>query len=294
MTVAGLDAHLATGATGVARCWRLTRRDGVVLGFTDHDCNLSFEGTTFCADTGLSAAALSQMTGLAVDNSEAVGALSDASVTEADIAAGRFDGAQVEAWLVQWAAPENRVLQFRGSIGEVSRANGAFTAELRGLSEALNVPLGRVYQKSCAAVLGGPECGVDLSLPVYGVEASVATVEDGRVLEFEGVAGYGPRWFERGTVRLLEGAAEGLSGAIKRDTILDGGTRRIELWDRLRAEVVQGDIARLTTGCDKRMGTCRLKFDNILNFRGFPDVPGDDWLVAHPTRVSSRDGGSRR
>jgi uncharacterized phage protein (TIGR02218 family) len=294
MSVSALDAHLATGVTGVARCWRVTRRDGSVFGFTDHDCDLSFDGATFRAGTGLSASALSQTTGLAVDNSEAVGALSDASVTEADIAAGRFDGAEVEAWLVEWDAPENRVLQFRGSIGEVSRANGAFTAELRGLAEALGVPMGRVYQKTCPATLGGRECRVDLTRPEYGADGVVASVEDGRVFVFEGLSGYGPRWFERGSFLVSGGLAEGLSGAIKRDTVLDGGARRVELWDRLRAEVVPGDLVRLTAGCDKRMETCRLKFDNLMNFRGFPDIPGDDWLVAHPTRVSGRDGGSRR
>ncbi|MEM7722875.1 MAG: DUF2163 domain-containing protein, partial [Pseudomonadota bacterium] len=61
---AGLDAHLAEGITGVARCWKVTRADGVSYGFTDHDRTLEFDGVTFRADTGLSAAALSQTTGL--------------------------------------------------------------------------------------------------------------------------------------------------------------------------------------------------------------------------------------
>lgn len=294
MSTAALDAHLATGVTGVARCWRLTRRDGVAFGFTDHDRDLVFDGTLFRAGTGLSAAALSQSTGLSVDNGEAVGALSDASVTETDIAAGRFDGAAVEAWLVQWAEPENRVLQFRGSIGEVSRANGAFTAELRGLTEALNVPMGRVFQKTCSAVLGDTDCGVDLSAPSYAAEVTVVGAEQGRVFLCNGLAGYAARWFERGRLVVLDGAGQGLAGAIKRDAALADGTRRIELWDRLRAEVAPGDLVRLTAGCDKRMETCRLKFSNLLNHRGFPDIPGEDWMVAHPTRVSARDGGSRR
>jgi uncharacterized phage protein (TIGR02218 family) len=110
------------GRHGVARCWRLTRRDGVVFGFTDHDCDLVLRRHDLSGRHGPECAALSQTTGLAVDNGEAVGALSDASVTEADIAAGRFDGAEVEAWLVQWADARKPRLQFRGSIGEVSRA----------------------------------------------------------------------------------------------------------------------------------------------------------------------------
>jgi uncharacterized phage protein (TIGR02218 family) len=94
------QAHLRTGVTTLCRCWAIWRSDDVTFGFTDHDCDLSFEGITFRADTGLSASALQQSTGLSVDNTEALGLLSAASVTEADIDAGRFDGAEVRAWLV--------------------------------------------------------------------------------------------------------------------------------------------------------------------------------------------------
>lgn len=291
--VEGLDAHLATGATGVCRCWKLVRADGVAFGFTDHDRALSFEGVVFRPESGLSAAALMQTTGLSVDNTEAVGALSDAAITEADIAAGRYDGAAVEAWLVQWAAPENRVLQFRGSLGELTRAGGAFTAELRGLAERMNVATGRVYQRSCAAVLGDGACGVDLSAAGYSAEVSIAALEEARVLWLDGLEAFEPRWFERGRCVVLDGVAAGLEGAIKIDRP-EGGLRRVELWDRVRAELAVGDRVRITAGCDKRMETCRLKFGNLLNFRGFPDLPGEDWMVAHPSRVSARDGGSRR
>lgn len=292
MSVQDLDLHLKTGTTGVSRCWRVTRLDGTQYGFTDHDVDLTFDDTLFRAGTGLSAAALSQTTGLSVDNTEAVGALSDSAITEADIFAGRFDGAVVEAWLVQWAAPENRVLQFRGSLGEITRENGAFSAEMRGLAERMNVPTGRVYQQTCQAVLGDGDCGFDLATAGYVAEAEV-TSTDGRVFTFEGLASFEPRWFERGTLRVLSGAAAGLTGAIKLDR-LAAGIRSVELWDSLREDIAAGDTVRLTAGCDKRMETCRLKFTNLLNFQGFPDIPGEDWQVAHPTRMSSRSGGSRR
>lgn len=292
MSVQELDIHLKTGATGVSRCWRVTRVDGTQYGFTDHDCDLSFDGTTFRAGTGLSAAALTQTTGLSVDNTEAVGALSDGAITEEDIFAGRFDSAEVEAWLVQWAAPENRVLQFRGTIGEITRANGAFSAELRGLAERMNVPTGRVFQRNCQAVLGDRACGFDLETTGYGTEALVSTT-DGRMFTFDGLVAFEPRWFERGRLQVLTGTAAGLSGAVKLDRV-EEGVRKVELWDNLRLPIAPGDSVRLTAGCDKRMETCRLKFVNLVNFQGFPDIPGDDWQAAHPTRLSSRDGGSLR
>lgn len=292
-SVARLDAHLALGTTQTAHCWKVERRDGTAYGFTDHDRDLAFDDVVFRADTGLSAAALMQTTGLAVDNTEAVGALSDAAITEADLVAGRFDGATVEAWLVQWDAPENRVLQFRGSLGEITHGNGAFTAELRGLAEALNVPMGRVFQRSCSAVLGDRACRFDLSGTAYSVEAAISRVQDNRIIWLKDVDGYLPRWFERGRIEVMDGFANGLVGAIKIDRV-EAGRRRVELWDRMRAPLTPGDQICLVAGCDKHFETCRLKFNNTLNFRGFPDIPGGDWMVAHPSRASVRSGGSRR
>lgn len=294
----GLLTHLQTGTTQIARCWRVTRTDGMHFGFTDHDCAVAFDGTTFKADTGLSAAALSQTTGLSVDNTEAIGALSDAAITESDILAGRFDGAVVEAWLVNWSAPENRALQFRGSFGELERQGGAFQVELRGLAEPMNRPEGRLYQRPCAAILGDGACAFDLSAPGYFGDVSVDRIEDQRVFVFDGLDTFEPRWFERGRFRVLSGAATGLVGVIKNDRFADN-ERRVELWEELRAEIAPGDLIRLEAGCDKRMETCRLKFSNILNFQGFPDIPGDDWVMAYPKRgntptVNDGSGGSRR
>ena len=154
-----LKDHLASGATTVARAYAIERKDGLVLGFTDHDRDLGFDGIQFHADSGLTAKALQQATGLAVDNTEAFGALRSDTITEADIAAGRYDGAEVRGWLVNWTDVSERVLQFRGTIGEVVRSGGAFTAELRGLTEALNQPQGRLYHARCSAVLGATHAG---------------------------------------------------------------------------------------------------------------------------------------
>ncbi|MCG6901798.1 MAG: DUF2163 domain-containing protein [Rhodobacter sp.] len=288
---AELEAHLKTGATNVCRAWAVVRRDGETFGFTDHDQDLEFDGLSFRADTGLSAGAIQQATGLAVDNSEAVGALSDAALREDDIQAGRFDGADVRAWLVNWRDVSQRVLQFRGSLGEIKRAGGAFQAELRGLTEALNQPLGRVYQSPCSAVLGDADCKVDLTAPGYFSEVPVEEVEDRKLFRFADMTGFDDRWFERGRVLMLTGAAKGLIGLIKNDR-LSGDGRSVELWESLGATVAAGDVIRIEAGCDKRAETCRLKFDNFLNFQGFPHIPGEDWLMGYPSEGQVLDGGS--
>ena len=293
MIAPDLAAHLAGGLTTLCHAWAVTRTDGAVFGFTDHDRDLAFDGMTFRADSGLSARALQQGTGLSVDNTEALGLLSDAGLSEADIVAGRFDGAEVRCWRVNWADPDQRLLQFRGTIGELQRNGASFTAELRGLTEALNRPLGRIYQKPCTAVLGDTACRVDLSGPDHSLTLTVAAIESTRVLRLAG-AGTAPQgWFRRGRLTVLDGAAAGLHGTIKRDTA-QSSQREVELWEPLRAPLAPGDSLRLLAGCDKRFATCRDKFANLVNFQGFPDLPGDDWRIIDPAQSGSLRGGSRR
>lgn len=288
----GLIEHLASGATTVCRVWAVTRKDGTVFGFTDHDRDLTFDGIVFRANTGLSASALQQSTGLSVDNSEAVGALNAASVTEDDLLAGRFDGARVQAWLVNWRDVADRFLQFTGSFGEITRAGGAFRAELRGLSEALNQPQGRSYLKTCSAVLGDGKCRMNLGLPGYSVEIPVEEVSEGRVFRFGTLGGFDDRWFEKGRARLLSGAGTGAVGIVKTDRIGAVG-RVVELWQPIHLRIAAGDTLRLEAGCDKAETTCRGKFNNFLNFRGFPHIPGEDWLISYPVGAQVNDGGSR-
>lgn len=289
---AALKAHLASGNTTLARAFALTRKDGTVMGFTDHDRDLSFDGVVFRADTGLTARALQMGTGLSVDNSEAFGALRSDAITEEDILAGRYDGAEILGWLVNWADPAVRVLQFRGTLGEITRSGGAFAAELRGLSEALNQPQGRIYQARCSAVLGDAACRFDLNQPGYADERPVETVTGARVFDFAQMAGFDDRFFEKGRFRVLTGQAAGLIGVIKNDRLSLSGSRQVELWQALGVEPAPGDQVRLEAGCDKRADTCQLKFANFVNFQGFPTIPGEDWLMSFPARSDVNNGGS--
>lgn len=292
MTSEALLEHLETGTTTVCRAWTVTRTDGVVLGFTDHDETLVIAGVEHKASTGMSARALMQGTGLAVDNSEAIGALSDSAISVEDLQAGRFDGASVSIWLVNWADPAERMELFRGGIGEVTHSGSEFRAELRGLTEALNRPTGRAYVRTCSAVLGDARCRFDLAQPGYSVDVPVTLIDDERArLTVPQAAVLEDRWFEHGRMDVISGPAAGLSAMIRADRLV-AATREIELWQGIRGQLAVGDMVRLTAGCDKRAATCRTKFANLLNFRGFPFIPGEDWLTAYPRPGKSATGGS--
>ncbi|MEL7026723.1 MAG: DUF2163 domain-containing protein [Pseudomonadota bacterium] len=290
---AEFQSHLLTQTTSLCRCWLVRRKDGVTLGFRDHDCDLAFEGATFQAGTGLTASALEQTSGLSVNNSSAVGALSSASVTEEDLMAGRYDGAEVLSYLVNWADPAQRVLQFRGSLGEIRRGSGAFEVELRGLTEALNQPRGRMYQSRCAETSGTIVCGFDTNQPGYFTETPVLSVEEGKRFRIAGGGDFSERWFERGRFDVKSGAAVGLAGIVKNDRV-DGSERVIELWEEIRANVAVGDVVRIQVGTDGTVEDVLAKFGSLENFGGFPTIPGEDWLMAYPSSSSVNDGGPLR
>lgn len=276
--------HLAEGGAHVCRAWAVVRTDGVSLGFTDHDRDLEFDGIRFAADSGLTATALEQSTGLSVDNSEAIGALSSLAISEEDIAAGRYDGAEVVSWLVRWDNVSEREMTFRGHIGSITREGGAFTAELRGMTDRLNQPGGRVFQRSGPTDLAA--YGVDVEDPAWSAEAEVVSVQGAEVTVSLPEA-FAAGFFARGALVVLGGDADGLSAHVRRDR----GAGRLELWERVRG-LAEGDRVRLTAGFDGRFASWMERFGDATDFRGFPHIPGEDFLMSVPRRDGINDGGS--
>ena len=276
---APLQAHLDTGTTTLAWCWRITRNDGTKLGFTDHDRDLAFDGTAFEAATGFTASEIKDALGLAVDNLEVSSALQSDRLNEDDLAAGLFDDAAIEIWRVDWADTGARALMRSGSLGEVRRTGAAFTAEVRGLAHYLQQPKGRLYQSGCDADLGDARCGIDLDAPAFRGTGTVLAAASPRLFTASGLAAFSSGWFTRGLVTFTSGANAGRSQEVKRHT-LAGAEATIELWQPMAMPVAPADTFTVTAGCDKRFATCQAKFANAASFRGFPHMPGPDYVLA--------------
>lgn len=269
-----LAAHLAEGATTLCRCWSLTRRDGVVLGFTDHDGPLTFDGITFAATTGLEAAETTAELGFAIGGGEVSGAFAAVGLNEADLARGLYDDARIAIWLVNWADIAQRLLLETGFVGEVRRGDLGFTAEVRGLAKAFDEERGRLYMRSCAADLGDARCGVAL----VAVAASVAT-SDGRLgLTAPALAAFADGHFTGGRLVFTGGGNVGFSTEVKRHGAA-GGLVALQLWQAPPAPIAAGDAFTVSPGCDKSFATCQAKFGNGINFRGFPHIPGNDFII---------------
>jgi len=270
---------LAAELTTLAFCWRIARVDGVVLGLTAHDQPLTINGLAYAASPGMAPSAVALTDGIEVDTMEVTGALSAAAISAGDLAAGRFDGAAVTLFLVDWADPGLACQPLaRGTLGTVTRAlterGGSFTATLRGPTAAFEATAVELCAPECRAGLGDARCRVDLA-PLT-VMASVGASSDQALIGVAGVTGDLQR-FVHGRLRPLDGANAGLDAQVA--AIVDS---RIALFEPLPFALASGTRLSLREGCDKRFASCAGRFGNAVNFRGEPHVPGGDILTRFP------------
>lgn len=287
-----LQAKLDSGVTTLARCWLITRNDGVTQGFTDHDEDIVLNDVTCRAASGLTGSEATRQLGLAVTGAELSGALADDTLTEADLAAGRYDAAAVEIWLVDWSEPSLKVKLQAGVLGEVRRAGSAFTAELRGLAHRFAEDSGRLFTATCNADLGDTRCTVDLTAPDMRGEGSIGSIIATSAIRASGLGEYADGWFTGGRLRWTGGANIGQAVEVKSHRV-EADVVTLELWQTMPELLAVGDAFVVTAGCDKRFDSCITKFNNAVNFRGFPHIPGNDFVVSYPVSGEpGHDGGS--
>ncbi|WP_062217006.1 DUF2163 domain-containing protein [Aureimonas sp. D3] len=268
------QARLKQPATTLASAWRLTRRDGAVFGFTDHDEDLQFAGTLFRARTGWTSGESETARGLSAGTEAVEGGFADEAIREEEVERGLFDGASVETFRVDWQEPAHHVLMDSADLGEVTRGPGGFRAELRGLAARLDRQRGRTYRRRCDAVLGDRRCGVDLGPWTRPVDLVAGSAERLVIRPVEPIARADQGLFAQG--RILLGAS---GEAVPLRGLMDGaevGTL-LAFLARMPAQVPAiGSRLRLLAGCDRAFATCRDRFGNSVNFRGFPHLPGAD------------------
>lgn len=285
----GLTTHLQSGTTTLCWCWKVSRSDGEVLGFTDHDLTITFDGIDFEPESGFTASEIRGNSELGVDAQDASGVLTSDRITETDILDGRWDNAEVEVWRVNWQAPSQRVLLRRGSIGQIRRGRMIFVAEMRSLAHVLDQNVGRTFQYSCDAALGDGRCQVDLEDSAYKGSGTVAGILRGRAFTATGIGGFASGLFSKGTVSWTSGANDGRRAEVMTHDISSGVVIITMMEEPVRA-IKPGDTFVIRAGCDKSIATCHARFSNVANFRGFPHIPGQDAVIRYGTKNKVNDG----
>jgi uncharacterized phage protein (TIGR02218 family) len=269
-----MTAMLERPLTTLAFCWRVERLDGACLGFTTHDRTLTIDGLAYAPAPGMLPSAVTLDTGFGSAALDVSGALTADAITADDLAAGRWDGAAVEMFVVDWQDPAGeRLTLVRGELGDVTVRDGAFDAALRGPAAVLERAASEQTSPECRAELGDRRCRVDLAPRTRIVR--LAAVPDEASVEIEGEAAEG--LYAGGRIRWLSGRNCGLARAI-----LASEGSRLSLAEVPAYPAQAGDRVELREGCDKSFATCVARFANGENFRGEPHLPGMDLLTRYP------------
>lgn len=278
-----LAAHLAGDTTTLAHALRITRADGQVIAISSAARDVAIGGVTYTGDQGLSVSNVNSTAGLSVDSLELT-TLDDGELFEtADVLAGRWQNAEFVLFRFNWASPADGVeYLLAGIVGNVTQQAGTIRAELRGLQQYLQQPLGSVTSKTCRARLadqpspnGNNLCGLD---PAAWTDAlTIMSITDARRI-FTVTTARAADWFSEGLATFTSGPNAGLKAKIK--THGAGGV--LELLTPMQQDLAVGDTLTALAGCRKRRADCRDKFANVINFQGEPDMPGVDALTAAP------------
>ncbi|AOJ62496.1 hypothetical protein WJ32_08515 [Burkholderia ubonensis] len=350
-------AWLAQDVKTIATCVKITRKDGTVFGFTDHDANLSIGGVLYTSSSGFTASAIENTSDLSTSNLEVDGLLlaTGGAITQTDIEAGVWSGAAVQIFAVNFSdLTMGQINLVSGNLGNFSLLNGAWKVELRGISQTFQQAKGDQFSATCRAIFGDSQCTLNLApftvsgsvtstvnqlqwndtsltqvgptsqfvdsvghrVPTTGpytvqvVAPSGTFQSDSGVFDSGGnqltqvsgtpaagqysVSGTGlytfniaqAGWFVRinfayamgyfayGKVTFTSGANAGLTGAVK-----TSATGSVTLGMPMPNPIHVGDTYTIVAGCDKQVGTCSGRYNNIVHFRGEPYVPGPDTIL---------------
>ncbi len=272
-----MKAHLQQEVTTLCSCWKVVRRDGVTLGFTDHDRSFTFDGILYEAQDGFNRTAISNDSSFSVDNLDVTGFLSSDAITEEDMRNGLYNFAEVYVFAVNWKDLSMEEIKLRrGWFGEISiTKDGQFTIELRGMNQALTHDFIENFSPECRADFCDTRC--KLSLADFSQVATVTGVL-GRD-QFQIAALTVPsQGYMGGSVRWRSGSNTGRAMEI---VDFDGTHFQITLFEPMVYNIAVGDTLLLATGCNKSRANC-IQYNNIINFRGEPDVPGQDNYLNYP------------
>lgn len=277
-----LKASLAEGSTTLARLYLITRRDGVTLRFTDHDSDIIRNGFTYSADTGLSVASITSSTNRTAQNTELRVVFGTGFVEELDCIRGVYDDANFAVRLVDYEniAYDQMDLMYGklGSFENTHKGYGSF--EVTSLFDRTRRQLGEVYSPECRADLGDARCKLSLATFQRTLTVTSGGGRGGCTGTISG-GSLAAKYFVNGVCTWLTGQNAGRSIEVLFDPN-SGTTRTLRFVLPMPFTIANGDTATLYRGCDKRIATCSEVFNNAVNFRGEPAVPGADFANGIP------------
>lgn len=261
---------MASTITTYTTCVKITRTDAVVLGITELDQDLNVSGVDYISAAGYTPTDLDNTSDLSVNNADLEGLLTSVGVEREDIVAGLYDYAAIEFFLYDFVNLVVIKQLGSGTWGESTLTDGKYVAEFRSLTQALQQTIGEVYTAECSATLGDAKCGITLA--TFTASGEVTAITSNSIFsDTTTLPAQADAYYAYGNVTWTSGLNIGLKKEVKASA-----SGLITLVLPMPYAIVVGDTFDISAGCDKSKAACIAKFNNVINFRGFDFIPGQD------------------
>jgi len=266
-------AFLSQSILTLAWCWKLTRRDGQVQGFTTFNKPLIVNGLLYRSDVGFNPSAIEQTHDVAINNLSIKSALKNDAISEKDLVGGRYDGAKVELFWVDWTNPATQIPVLAGYLGEVANDGEQYSAEFRALAQVLAQKRLQQTSKTCRYQFGDSRCKKTVTT-IAATVLSVTADNHG----FTIASGQPNDLFAIGAANWTTGENAGLGSSIAEST----ANGSIKLFESPPYPIRVGDTLNLSAGCRYTRRHCEEIHNNLVNFGGEPELKDSDFLVKSP------------
>lgn len=275
----GLKAAIEAG--NICTLYTIKTADGLkAYYYTDHDAPLTVAGDLFQPSPGVQRFSMKLDNTASVSNQNVAATVLD--LPEDELSSGIWDSASLEVAIASWQNPANgKVVVFKGSLGIIQWTDQAFIADIHNFVRDLAKNIGQVVMPTCRHVLydlnnTGPNrigsCGVNPS-GFTSTSAVNAILTQGLKIRINST-GRPTGWATTGFLTWTAGANAGTTIEVKTHTV-DGTGESVEFLRPTFNPIAPGDTFNLLAGCDRTLATCRTKFNNVVNFGGFPHLQVD-------------------
>lgn len=269
-------------------CWKIVRKDNVTYRFTDNNTSIVLLGETYSPVAGVSVSAIQSEAGFRGANSEVAGIISSPNITTEALREGRFRGAVVHRYVVDWRYAFAGYLRYdKFLLNQPVFTGERWEGQLDGMSLLLRQQLGDVATSNCRYTLGDAGCKVNLAS--FTSSGAVVQAVTSRLLftashaDFSGKAA---EYYNLGVITWTSGANSGLTSEVALSGAPSGNVISFTLLDATPLNIAASDAFSIYPGCDLLESTCIAKFNNIVNFGGFNYMPGTDKVIRSPADPS--------
>lgn len=270
-----LREAMASGVTTLCQLWTITPFLRTSLYFTNLDRDVDFDGNTYKSAKGFEASSVENTLGGSKSNLDIHVLLDPAFLSRIDVERGLILEAAVELRIIDYMHPEyGSVREFAGTVKEVSVPTSLNSMlSLSGNMSRMSRQLTEQYYPTCRADLGDARCGINIDAFSADFEVDSTT---GQTFTSSELAGEPNNRYKLGSILWNSGDNSGLA-----QEVLTNTGPSVRLFFLPPFPIQAGDVGTIYRGCAKTVAACK-GYNNIVNYRGEPYVPGEDFVDKAP------------